>query len=266
MQGAASRNPHMDIKTPPSSQAIPTIERVRHDLKRRTLTITETERLSPGMLRLHLTGEDLADFSSLAPDDHIKIFIPNPNGDPFMRDYTPRRFDTSARSLVIDFAVHEAGPATLWALAAKVGDTLTIGGPRGSAVVRGAIAHWLLIGDEAALPAIGRRIEETGSGVSVTSVIAIESAADRQLFESASEHREIWVQRPLSSGDSPEALIAALDKIELQPRTFVWIAAEARVAKTLRAYVTEKRGVQPGWFKASGYWQKGEEGAHISID
>ena len=91
----------MDIKTTSSPQAAPIVERVRHELKRRTLTIARTERLSPAMLRLHLTGEDLADFSSLAPDDHIKIFIPNPDGDPFMRDYTPRRFDTAARSLII---------------------------------------------------------------------------------------------------------------------------------------------------------------------
>lgn len=256
----------MDIKTPTSSQTTPSIERVRHELKRRTLTIAKTERLSPGMLRLHLTGEDLADFTSLAPDDHIKIFIPNPNGEPFMRDYTPRRFDTTARSLVIDFAVHDAGPATLWALSAKVGDTLAIGGPRGSAVIRGAMAHWLLIGDEAALPAIGRRIEETPAGVSVTSVVAVAHAEDEQAFHSAASHIERWIHRPLSEGDMPEALINALETIEIKPGTFVWIAAEARVAKALRMYMTEKRGIQAGWFKASGYWQKGAEGAHISID
>ncbi|HWU64325.1 MAG TPA: siderophore-interacting protein [Ensifer sp.] len=255
----------MDIQTPTSPQT-PKIERVRHELKRRALTVAGIERLSPAMLRLHLTGDDLSDFTSLAPDDHIKIFIPNPDGDPFMRDYTPRRFDNEARSLIIDFAVHEAGPATLWALSAKVGDTLNIGGPRGSAIVSGEIAHWLLIGDEAALPAIGRRIEECTAGMQVTSVIAVESAADEQTFDSDASHRDIWVHRPLSAGDNPEALIAALEEIVIEAKTFVWIAAEARTAKAIRAYVTEKRGVQPGWFKASGYWQKGEVGAHISID
>jgi len=256
----------MDIKTTSSPQATPIVERVRHELKRRTLTIARTERLSPSMLRLHLTGEDLADFSSLAPDDHIKIFIPNPDGDPIMRDYTPRRFDNAARSLIVDFAVHDAGPATLWALSAKVGDTLTIGGPRGSAIVKGPIAHWLLIGDEAALPAIGRRIEEAWAGMSVTSVIAVGSAEDEQSFESAAAHDEMWVHRPLSQGDRADTLIAKLDTIDIQPDTFVWIAAEAKVAKAIRVYITEKRSVPAGWFKAAGYWQRGEAGAHIQID
>ena len=183
-----------------------------------------------------------------------------------MRDYTPRRFDTGTRSLVIDFAVHDAGPATLWALSAKAGDTLTIGGPRGSLLIKGPIANWLLIGDETALPAIGRRIEETAAGIPVTSVVAIQSAEDEQHFESAAAHEAIWVHRPLSEGNNAAALIAALEKIAIPDGTFVWIAAEATVAKTIRAYVTEKRGVAAGWFKASGYWQKGDAGAHIQID
>lgn len=248
------------------SLATPELERVRHELKRRTLTVTEVERLSPGMLRLHLASDELSDFTSLSPGDHIKIFIPNPAGEPFMRDYTPRHFDTAARSLVIDFAVHEAGPATLWALSAKVGDTLTIAGPRGSLVIKGPIANWLLIGDETALPSIGRRIEEMDAGVSITSIVAVESAQDEQRFETSAIHQAIWLHRPLSESDDAAAFIAALDKIGIPAGTFVWIAAEASVAKEIRVYMTEKRGVPAGWFKAAGYWKKGDPGAHITID
>ncbi|MCD2173477.1 siderophore-interacting protein [Rhizobium sp. C4] len=255
----------MSEETSPSLAA-PKLERVRHDLKWRTLTVAKIERLSPGMLRLHLTSDELSDFTSLSPDDHIKILLPNPDGDPFMRDYTPRLFDNASASLVIDFAVHEAGPATLWALSAKIGDTVKIGGPRGSVVIKGPIAKWLLVGDEAALPAIGRRIEETEAGISVTSVIAVESSEDRQSFVSAAAHDEIWVHRPLSQGDRPDAMIAALDKIDIGTDTFVWIAAEAKVAKAIRVYMTEKRGIPAGWFKAAGYWQKGEAGAHVAIE
>lgn len=249
-----------------SSLATPELVRVSHELKRRTLTVAKVERLSPGMLRLHLTSDELSDFTSLSPGDHIKIFIPNPAGEPFMRDYTPRRFDTAARSLVIDFAVHDAGPATLWALSAKVGDPLLIGGPRGSLVIKGPIANWLLIGDETALPSIGRRIEEMSAGVTVTSVVAVEGAQEEQRLETSATHHAIWVHRPLAEADSAGAIIAALDTIAIPAGTFVWIAAEARVAKAVRVYMTEKRGVPAGWFKAAGYWQKGDAGAHITID
>lgn len=37
------------------------------------------------MLRLSFTGDDLADFTSLAPDDHIKLFIDNPAGEPWFK-------------------------------------------------------------------------------------------------------------------------------------------------------------------------------------
>jgi NADPH-dependent ferric siderophore reductase len=58
--------------------------------------------------------------------------------------------------LTIDFD-HEGGPVSDWR-AAKVGDAIRIGGPRGSQVIEGPIAHWLLVGDETALPRrIGRR-------------------------------------------------------------------------------------------------------------
>ncbi|NEK55430.1 siderophore-interacting protein, partial [Rhizobium leguminosarum] len=146
----------------------PGIERVRHDTRRRTLSVESVVDITPGMRRITLTGDDLADFISLAPDDHIKIFVPAADGGEERRDYTPRRYDNTERKLTIDFALHEAGPVTQWAIDARAGDRLEIGGPRGSAVVSATVKRWLLIGDETALPAIGRRIEESGAGTVIT--------------------------------------------------------------------------------------------------
>jgi NADPH-dependent ferric siderophore reductase len=75
------------------------------------------------MLRITFASPDLADFSSPSPDDHIKLFLPDPAnaGQQVMRDYTPRAFDAARKTLTIDFAVHDAGPATTWAFDAKPG-------------------------------------------------------------------------------------------------------------------------------------------------
>ena len=104
------------------------ITRVRRDTRRRTLTVTAVERITPGMARIHFASPDLHDFASLAADDHVKLFFPvaggaSPGGETPMRDYTPRRFDARAGTLVLDFALHGAGtdigPATAWALHAR---------------------------------------------------------------------------------------------------------------------------------------------------
>ncbi|MBW6422131.1 siderophore-interacting protein [Rhizobium sp. XQZ8] len=251
-----------DLSTSP---AAPRIERVRHELKRRSLTVSAVEYVTPQMLRITLVGDDLADFISAAPDDHVKIFLPAAEGEPERRDYTPRRYNNDAKTLVLDFAVHEAGPATQWALDARPGTTLALGGPRGSAVISG-IRRWILIGDETALPAIGRRIEEAEAGTSIVSIAAVAGSEEQQVFETRAELETIWVHRPLSRATDESGLIAALEKIALEPETFIWVAAEASVARAVRAYLVEKRGYPLSWIKAAGYWAKGKADAHERIE
>jgi len=45
------------------------------------------------MLRVTFVGEELADFASASFDVHVKIFLPDANGNIVARDYAPRRFD-----------------------------------------------------------------------------------------------------------------------------------------------------------------------------
>lgn len=245
-----------------SPVAAPRIDRIRHELKRRILRVESFADVTPRMLRLTFSGEDLSDFVSLGFDDHVKILIPTAEGEPERRDYTPRRYDRQAGTLAIDFAVHEAGPATRWALAARPGDTLQIGGPRGSAV---EVRRWLLIGDETALPAIGRRIEEAEPGSHVTSIAAVTGPDERQGFKTQATLRTLWAHRPLSAADDPAALLTILKTVEIEPETFVWVAAEAAVARAIRHHLVAERGHPFGWIKAAGYWVMGQADAHEKI-
>ncbi|MCW1917934.1 siderophore-interacting protein [Rhodobacter sp. KR11] len=233
----------------------PTTQRLRHDTRRRSLTVTQTHRLTPNMLRLRLEG-DLGDFVSASPGDHIKLFVPT-GGAEVMRDYTPRRFDAAAGWLEIDFALHEAGPATLWALGAQVGDAAVIGGPRGSLVI-GGVQSWLLIGDETALPAIARRIEELPAGVQVTSVVAVPGPQDVQQIATTATHRAFWVHR--ADPTDASGLLQVLATLQLAPETFVWIAAEAGVARAARDALPQ---VPPEWLRAAGYWLAGQADAAV---
>ena len=232
----------------------------------RSVEVAEVRRLTPNMVRIVLRGADLADFPSLGFDDHVKLFAPTPSGQTERRDYTPRRFDREARTLTLDFAVHEAGPATLWALQARPGETVTVGGPKGSAVPSPEIRRWVLVGDETALPAIGRHIEEAAAGLSVTSVVAVPGPQDEQRFETRADLTARWTHRPAAAAADPHPLLAQLAAVELTPETFVWIAAEATVARALRAHIVQERGHPLTWMKAGGYWVKGRADAHERIE
>ena len=110
-----------------TSTNIPTIERVRHDLKMRDVEVVRIDRLSPGFAAITFKGEALADFISLSFDDHVKFMFDGADGQQVRRDYTPRRFDREARELTLEFALHGHGGAAEWARNASVGQRAVIG-------------------------------------------------------------------------------------------------------------------------------------------
>ncbi|GAB3071844.1 siderophore-interacting protein [Pedococcus soli] len=112
-----------------------------------------------------------------------------------MRTYTIREITTGgdAVRLVTDFVVHEAatgdesalGPACRWALTARPGDLVHIVGPHrrspmygGTEFDPGALRDLLLIGDETALPAIARILEDVGPGFTGHAFVEVPTAAD----------------------------------------------------------------------------------------
>jgi NADPH-dependent ferric siderophore reductase len=244
------------------------ILRTRQETRRRTLVVSGVERVTPAMARITFTAPDLADFDSPGHDDHVKLFFPGATdgSETLKRDYTPRMFDAARRCLVIDFALHDSGPATNWARTATVGDSLEIGGPRGSTLVTDDFDWYLLIGDETALPAIGRRVEELRPGVPVKTIIAIDDRAEVQNFATKADWHALWVERRIEGENDADSLIRVLENLQLpEGDGFVWIGAEAEVARTLRRHMLEARCHRPAWIKAAGYWVRGRDGANESF-
>jgi NADPH-dependent ferric siderophore reductase len=167
---------------------------------------------------------------------------------------------------VIDFALHDSGPATRWASTAAAGMTLAVGGPRGSSIIPTELDSHLLVGDETALPAIGRRLEELPGTTRVWVVAEIDNESERQTFNSSACFDVIWVYRRGGTAGSADALLQSLRALSV-PTTgcFAWIAAESNVARRLRQFLVEKRGLEKPWVKAAGYWQRGVVGTHDRI-
>ncbi len=253
-----------------------TPQRVRHEVRFRILDVLNVTRITPHLVRVTLGGDELEGFTSLGFDDHVKLFFPDatgtlprpamgpeglsfPGGRPAMRDYTPKRFDAAARTLDIEFAVHEAGPATAWALQAKVGDKLGIGGPRGSFVIPMNFDGYLLIGDDTALPAIARRLGELPAGAKVTVLAEVDSAADELSFETKADLNMQWVHRNGTGNPLPAALRAT----QLPPGDIhAWVACESSAAKELRAILVGEKQLNRAWVKAAGYWRRGAVATH----
>jgi NADPH-dependent ferric siderophore reductase len=219
------------------------------------------------MLRIGFQSSDLAGFDSPSPDDHLKIFLPAAEGDAtVMRDYTPRAWDVANGTLTIDFAIHPQGPATEWATHAKVGDTLSIGGPKGSTIVTDDFDWYLLVGDATALPSIGRRLETLRSDVPVTVLALIADDGERQEFSTKASSQVHWLLTTGSVEQDASVLRTALQHIEIPKGAgFVWIASEASVARALYQYVIETRKHPKEWVKAAAYWSSGGTGSGGSI-
>jgi NADPH-dependent ferric siderophore reductase len=227
------------------------------------------------MQRIVFGGADLRGFTSAAADDHVKLFFPNangelvlptigPNGPEFppgalpspMRDYTPRHFDEELLQLTIDFVVHGDGPASTWAEQAAPGQRIGMGGPRGSFLVADDFAHVVLVGDETALPAIGRRLDELPEHAHAVALIEIAEKADRLPLGSRATFDAIWLERDGVDAASSDLLEQALRALPALPGdTFYWIAAESRRARTMRKFLAEERGVPKEWIRATGYWK-----------
>jgi NADPH-dependent ferric siderophore reductase len=235
--------------------------------------------------RVVLEGPELEGFVSEAPDDHVKLIFPDPHTGELvlpvagssgpvldeatrarMRDFTPRAFDAAKRELTIDFALHGAGIANAWAMRATPGDALGVGGPRGSMVVSYHFDWYVLAGDETALPAIARRLEELPSGARAHVLIEVNDIEDEQPLRTAADAHVTWVHRRGARAGTASALVAAVRSLELPVsvdgvRGFVFVAGESTAVRAIRAHLAERghpRDVQ----RVSAYWKRGVSAFH----
>ncbi len=249
---------------------VQTIHRVSHELKRRRLEVLRVVDLTPRMRRITLGGPELAGFVSLGTDDHVKLFFPQTaaehaaletlvlgagkdNGPlPAMRDYTPRRYDLDTLELDIDFVLHGDGPAATWAAQATPGQFPHICGPRGSMGVPDIFDSDLLIGDETALPAIARRLENLAANRRALVVVEIENGAEQQILDSPANVNVIWVLR--KSGQNH--LLTTVQQLPIPSgELYAWIATESKVSRQIRRVLLDEKGLNQDQVKAVGYWK-----------
>lgn len=230
--------------------------RVRHELRMRELVVKSVQPISKNFISVTFTGPDLVDFTSLSFDDHIKVMFTAENGEQIRRDYTPRSFDVEKLELTIEFALHDGGYASNWASQATVGQTLVIGGPRGSMIVPVGYDWHILIGDATALPAISRRIEELPAGTHVTAHILVDDPLDIRTFNTAAKLDLHWVY-------TPDALLLAAKSLAIPTGTgYIWCAGEASLMAATKQIVMKDKNHPAKDLSVASYWKKGVADFH----
>lgn len=210
---------------------------------------------TPGFLRVRVAGEDAARFGQGSL--HFRLLLPPKGRIPLWpriaasgRTVWPEGADAPHRAVYtvaaqrddwVDFDIfrHAASPTCDWADRARPGDPVGLIGPGGGGCPE-AGRLWLF-GDETALPAIARMLEQARGEVH-----AFLRAAPEDLAELARDPR-------VSRCDD---LLAALDAAGFdaaQENRHVWFAGPAHEAREARRRLAA-RGLAKREFTAAAYW------------
>jgi len=236
----------------------------------RELVVIAKREITPNMLRITLGGPELAGFPAGQAGGYVKLNLPSASGKPLIRTYTvaEQRASDTGTEIDLDFALHgltgtgEAGPATGWAQAAQVGDTIAVGGPGPAKPLPEGQPFYLVAGDMTALPAIAVNLAALPADARGLVVIEVMSVSDCQPLAKPDGVEIRWVIVP-QPGAEPDALAATLRAAEWPGELYAWVACEFSAMQHLRAYLRDERGLGPDQLYISSYWKSGlTEDAH----
>ncbi|WP_162619583.1 siderophore-interacting protein [Salinicola peritrichatus] len=242
----------------------------------REMRVTQVEDLTPSMRRLTLAGEDLARFDH-AEEWHVRLHFPpegiarpqwpRPTAEggiqwppedqrAEIRYYTIRRLDVAKGEVEIDFLLHAApGPGGDFARRARPGDVCGMAGPYGRGVAEAS--HYLLAGDETALPAISRLLETLPASARVEAWLEVESPLDELALPLPDHCHVSWRHRCRGRAPSEQLATAIVEAMpDERDDLFVWFAGEAEVSQRLRKRLKQEFGLRKGQHLVTGYWKR----------
>jgi NADPH-dependent ferric siderophore reductase len=254
----------------------------------RELVVARTTDITPALRRITLTGEELGAFTrdgfaqlpfeSTGFDDDVRLIFPYPGdsepilpaqGDgklivpkdprPLVRAYTIRRFDKAAGELDIEFAKHGTGIATTWAYRCVAGDRINVLCHMSSASLPHGVDWTLILGDDTAIPAISRWLEEAPEGTRAKIFIEVASARHEIRTPTKADAEVTWLHRGSAPGGSTSLILDALRNTTWPAGTpYVWAAGEALTLKPLRRFLKDEKKIPKENLEVIGYWRVSE--------
>lgn len=243
-------------------------------------TVLRTERLTRDLVRVHLTGDDIADMPPLEyTDSYVKLlFAPEgasyswpfdpeeiretrPREEwPVTRTYTVRHLDPETGTMAVDFVVHgPQGLAGPWAGSAKPGDTIGFMGPGGAWKPREDANLTILAGDESALPAIAAALDAMPHEAKVAAFVEVADESTQLSVRQMPGLDLTWVHRGESAYGVPlaHAVREGCEGLTDVEKLSVFVHGNAEMIKELRRLFIVDLGVDREWASISGYWRTG---------
>lgn len=223
------------------------------------VTVEKVQSVTPRLRRITIDGRRLTTYREGLPAQWLKVFVPGET-DGGGRAYTVQRFDPVTGALDMDFVVHgDAGPASNWAMQAKAGDRFEISEPhpRGGVRLEPHHTHYLLFGDETALPAMASILEALPAATRADVFVEIEDRAEEQRIESAAAVNLQWLCRD-GRGANSRLVAAARAMSAPGPETLVFVAAESSIVQAVRRHAVQEWRVARENLHAAGYWKRGD--------
>ncbi|MDO5735769.1 MAG: siderophore-interacting protein [Propionibacteriaceae bacterium] len=253
-------------------------DQLKDNSNKRTVREAEvlgTEWLTPGLVRVFLTGKDLVSIPPLHCTDHyIKFFFPPAGADytppfdpeqmrnelpreewPVTRTYTIRSFDRESNVMTVDFVVHgDDGLAGSWAARVAPGALINFRGPGGKFVPDSSIDSHLLVGDEAAMPAIAATLEALPDTAVAEVFLEVEDGDHELDLPTTSRTTIHWIHRGgLSHGVTLAEAVRNAPRHEGTVQAFVH--GNAHMVKDLRRFLFVECGLEKSQVSISGYWR-----------
>ncbi|NLS10643.1 siderophore-interacting protein [Nesterenkonia sp. MY13] len=245
----------------------------------RMLTVVETHRITPHMVRVILGGEQFDDIEfKTDTDQYIKLLFADPDLGlqrpydlealreqlpaeqmPVTRTYTIRYIDWKKKQIWVDFVVHgDEGIAGPWAANAQPGDLLSFFGPGSGYSPREEADFHLIAGDESALPAIAAGLEGMSPTAKGIALVEVRDADEEQQFDVPAGIELRWLHRGADFSPDTTQLAEELKSVDLPKGDVqVFIHGEREQMKAIRRDLVQERGLERRGMSLSAYWAHG---------
>ncbi|MFD7133072.1 siderophore-interacting protein [Streptomyces sp. NPDC059894] len=223
---------------------------------RYTATVEAVSLIAPRMARITLGGPGMATFRCDEPTQWVKLFVPDPlDGRTVGRAYTVRHHSPTAPRIDVDVVLHGNGPAARWAEAARPGQEVSFGGPKGSFRPDPDADYYLLAGDESAQPAVLTIAESLPPGLRGAVYLEVAGPEAEVEVSARAGLDVVWVHRTAGRAKGEALRDAVLEATVPHKRVAAWAAGEAGAIREILRHFTEGIGLDRRRAYAKGYWK-----------